>query len=124
MATNYTQMAQPLVENTVMWEGRNDGVLQTYRIRAAEGYVMHDKRGDRIICDDEGNEIGSEPRFRVGMALIPASYDFDNVVADTYNGINGVIQVQKIGMYEFYAIPASEVPVADTWDLNRPVVTE
>lgn len=125
MAIVYEEMAQPLIANTVMHEGRSDGTLTVYKIKAAEGYVLHDKRGDSPIYDEDGNETGeTKPRFRVGTAIVSASYDFDNVVAGTYNGINGVIQVQKVGVNEFYAIPDTEVPVADTWDLKTPVVTE
>ena len=116
MAFVYDEMTQALIANTVMHEGRNDGTLEVYKIKAAEGYVLHDKRGDRAICDEDGNETGkTEPRFRLGTASVPASYDFDNVVADTYNGINGIIRVQKVGEFEFYAIPETEVPECDKW---------
>lgn len=116
MVIVYDEMIQPLIANTVMYEGRNDGTLTVYKIKAADGYVLHDKRGDRPVCDKDGNETGKiKLRFRVGTAVVPACYDFDNIIEDTYNGFTKDIDIKKHGIYMFYAVPQSEVSESVVW---------
>lgn len=105
------------IENATMRELLNNGVLYKYRIQAVDGYVLHDNRVDVEELDPEtleptGNII---PWFKFGSTSVPLTYDFDNVTEGTYtytdeNGMSVTIPVSKIGMYEFYTLPASIVP--------------
>lgn len=96
-----------LIANTNMQKMFVDGVHTGYSIEAIDGYGLHDKDSD-VQAD---GIVVIEPIicFGVGSMTVRKDYDFDNVVNGTYNGVNGVIQVQKIGAKKLFAIPLSEV---------------
>lgn len=118
MSLTYTQLSESLIKNTVMFEGKDEeGVIQTYRISPEENYVLHDSRGDKIIYDESGNETSEkEERFRKGTALVPATYDFNLSIDYKYVGLTSTMKVNKIGEYQFYAIPLSETDNKTLWE--------
>ena len=104
MALIKEPLATPLIANTNMSKMISNGVHNGYEIQAINGYVLHDKRVD--YEDLDGNTILS---YKVGTTTVGISYDFDNVV----QGVDCGVSVQKVGMYEFYAIPRELVPDPD-----------
>lgn len=89
-----TEINPPLIENTSMLKGFVDGVHKGYEITPNTGYVLHDKRYDDPIFDDNtGEETGDIILgFRTSTASCSADYDFVE------------------NPYEFYAVLATEVP--------------
>ena len=95
-----------LIPNTTMQKRLLDGVVKTYHITANDGYGLHDKDADGL----ENDFVTPIELFAVGTISVRYDYDFDNVVNGTYNGVNGVIQVQKVGAKELFAVPLTEIP--------------
>lgn len=122
MAITYETVTPTPVENAIVQKLLLDGVHKRYMVEAADGYVLHDSRGDRFAVDENGDYTDEViPRFRVGSGSVNVDYDFNNIVAGTYtytdeNGMEVTIPVSMVGMYQFYALPESIVPMAQTWE--------
>ena len=102
-----------LIPNTTMQRGFVDGVLKKYEITPSEGYVLHDNRVDEEILDPETDEPTGEMlyRYATGIVTVKANYDFTAITPDTITDINGnTIAVNKVGAFEFFAVPASAIP--------------
>lgn len=99
-----SQAVQPsLIENTTMVQNFIDDVPSTYYITPNSGYVLHDKRYDEPVFDEEGNETGEVILgYRTSTASCAAGYDF---VANPW---------------EFYAVLASEVPENQIYGTTEP----
>ena len=112
MSIEYTPLNPPLIPNTDMQVGTENGTVVRYKIQAKPGYLMHDKRIDEPVFDPETMEETGEiiPWFRRDMTAVGGSYNFDNVTPGTYQGIHNVLSVLKVGENEFYTVPESEVP--------------
>jgi hypothetical protein len=107
MPITYEPLNPPIIENTVMRKLLLDGVLRTYRIAPAEGYVLHDKAWDSPVLDDEGNETGEAILgYQVGEASCGFNYDFSTRLVTAIDGST----VTAYGSREFYAIPRNLVP--------------
>lgn len=112
----YEDVRPTLIPNTIIQKRLRDGVDYQYWIEAVDGYVLHDKRIDEPVYDDFGNETEEiMPWFKIGVTTVAANYDFDNITNGTYtyvdeNNMTVTIDVLKVGMNEFYAIPNSIVP--------------
>lgn len=70
---------EPLIENTVC-EARigKDGKVISYRIKAAEGYLLHETTLDeKIIDENTGQETGEIKKgFTASYITAGAGYDF------------------------------------------------
>jgi hypothetical protein len=102
-----------LIANTTMKKGFVDGVHKAYEITPLDGYVLHDNRCDEEVLDPVTLlPIGEMLyRYATGMVSARADYDFNTVVADTITDIYGnIIAVNKVGSFEFFAVPASAIP--------------
>ena len=80
------------IENTTLRELLRDGVLDGWKIKAVDGYVLHDKGRDWPDEDPETGEETIKLGFTRGVATCGENYDF---VANPR---------------EFYALPESDVP--------------
>lgn len=96
MAIIYETMTTPLIPNTVMWEGKNDGVLERYRIQAVDGYVLHDKNRD--YTENGVLKLG----YTTAIASVVANYDF------------------TANPREFYAVPMGDVPEDQIFGVTKP----
>lgn len=107
-------LATTLIPNTTMNEVYRDGVLKQYEIIPVSGYVLHNRQNDIFDnYDDDGNGIGEPTTMLFGLSgcSVRYDYDFNNIVAGTVTDIDGnEISVNKVGMYEIFAIPQSLVP--------------
>ena len=105
--TNGDYVTSP-IPNATMLEKLKDGSLYAYAIKAVDGYVLHDSRIDEAEFDPETFEPTGNmtPRFKTGSTTVPKNYDFDTTIEGTYQTNQGeIIEVNKIGEYEFYTIP-------------------
>lgn len=84
----------PYFENTTMQAYyNNDGMLLSYRIHAADGYVIHDKETDAPILDPDTLEETGEIMLGYCYQLsVGFNYDFE------------------ANPREIYAVPENEVP--------------
>ena len=111
MAYTYEDVIPSLIPNTTMYKKLRDGVHTTYAITPIDGYVLHDNRTDiHEEYDLEGNPIGDLVLgFASGTVTCAANYDF--TATPTTITLNGITHnVNKVGAYEFYAIPVDDVP--------------
>lgn len=79
MVVERVDMQTSFIENTVMQEMYIDDTLKGYSIRAAEGYIMHDKNYDTPVLDENYNETGKVIlgfRPPALTATVAANYDF------------------------------------------------
>lgn len=108
-----------LIENTITEKYINSaGVHKAYYITPNDGYVLHDNRCDEEILDPVTFMPTGEIRYRyaTGSVSVSTNYDFDTVVADTITDISGnTIAVNKVGAFEFFAVPASAIPENQTY---------
>lgn len=107
-----------LIPNTSMKLGSVDGVPKQYEITPNEGYVLHDNRCDEEILDPVTFEPTGEMlyRYATGMVSVSKNYDFTVIVPDTITDINGnTIAVNKVGTFEFFAVPTSAIPENQTY---------
>lgn len=104
------------VPNTTMAVFTNGLGNQTmYRFTPNDGYVLHVKRGDAPIYDEDDNLVGYTERYCDGSKTVPIDYDFSVVVPDTHtytdeNGMIVNIPIERVGKEELYTLPASIVP--------------
>lgn len=101
--SSYVDMETSFIENATMKRRfyENSTEVMKYRISPVEGYVLHDKRLDEIVMDEDGNETGEiRPGFRPypNYVSVGGNYDFD------------------INEYEFYCVPADSI---DEDQLNK-----
>lgn len=83
----------PHIENCTITEFYVSGVLRAYKIKANDGYVLHDGVLDIVETDPWTNEeVSRIPCFTEATCSCPASYDWD------------------ANPREFYAILKTEVP--------------
>lgn len=117
MAVTYEPITPTLIPNTTMEKMFLNGVHKTYRITPNEGYLLHDVNNDNEVFDEDGVPTGELiPRFGAGSRTINKNYDFTVTTPDTYtytdeNGMEVTINVTKIGVNEYYTVPASIVPI-------------
>ena len=103
MSSKYENLNPTLIENTTMQVVFVDDRHYGYTITPNSGYVLHDKRYDEPVFDDNGNETGEVILgYRTSTASCPASYDF---VANPW---------------EFYAVPANSVPADQIFGTTEP----
>ena len=115
MAWTYEIVTPTPVANATVERGLSDGVHKIYRVRANDGYVLHDKRLD--VEETDPNTL--EPNgiitlgYSAGTKTVAASYDFTAITQGTIQGVSGNSYiVDKVGANEFYTMPEDEVPTA------------
>lgn len=96
MAIVYEVMTTSLIPNTVMWEGKNEGVLSRYRIQAVDGYVLHDNKRD--YTENGVLKLG----YTRSLASVMANYDF------------------TANPRELYAVPETDVPADQIFGGTKP----
>lgn len=118
MTITYEEINPSPVTNATVVKGLVDGVHRNYNITPNEGYVLHDNRCDEEILDPVTFEPTGEMLYRYATGMVSASknYDFTVIVPDTITDINGnTIAVNKVGAFEFFAVPASAIPENQTY---------
>lgn len=96
----------PVFENTTMEAYYNSSnVLRTYYIAPVEGYVLHAKRYDTEVYDDEGNPTGE---ILLGYIPYPASI----TVGYNYNF--------ETNPENIFAVPADTVPENQIFNNGEP----
>lgn len=117
MAWTYETITPTLIPNTTMEKMYLDGVHKLYKITPNEGYLLHDVNEDNPILDENWNSTGEYIiRFGAGSRTVRYDYDFTATTAGTYtytdeNGNEVSINVTKVGVNEYYTVPASIVPI-------------
>jgi hypothetical protein len=110
---NYTTSPVP---NTTLQELFLNGVLKGYEIKAANGYLLHDKDLDMPELDENFNETGNIiPWFTGHGTSVRLDYDYTVTTQGEYkytdeNGMEITVPVTMIGAREFYTVPENIVP--------------
>lgn len=103
----YQDVIPAMIENTSMQIAYKDGVPYRYQITPVSGYVLHDKTYDYPVYNPDTGEDEIVLGYRTSTASVPYNYDF------------------TANMYEFYTVPASEVPLEQIMgEVTPPTVTE
>jgi len=114
MANIVYEPMDSIIPNAVMRRKLVDGVLANYRIKPADGYVMHDNGYDyleeRIVIDKttgkETTEYVTILGYRLTEASVLASYDFSTTqILDEAGNI-----VMAYGNRQFFCKPITDVP--------------
>lgn len=93
MASHEEIVKPTLIENTTMTILYLNDVASAYKIKASDGYVLHDNTLDSNIYDESyENVIGTNPGYSVGTCSCGINYDF------------------AANPREFYAVLRTEVP--------------
>ena len=92
MAWNYEAMTPTPIENVTVEKGYLDGVHKIYRLKANEGYVLHDAGRDWTEIDPETEEEIIKLGYTAGTTTCNATYNF------------------TLNPREYYAVLASTVP--------------
>lgn len=73
----YEDVIPTLISNTIMQKRFIDGVFRVYTIKAADGYVLHDKALDTDEYDENFEPTGNVILgYTTGTCSCAASYDF------------------------------------------------
>ena len=106
MAYTYEPM-ETLIPNAIMRKRLRDGVLSSYLIKPAEGYLLHDNNYDAFIYDEETLEpIGVESLgYRSTEGSVGYNYDFTPVEMQDETGNT----VTAYGSRQFFCKPIDEV---------------
>lgn len=106
-------MSNPSITNATVTAKVYNGVTKGYDVAPNDGYVLHDNRCDEEVLDPVTLMPTGEIlyRYATGSTSVGKNYDFDTVVADTITDIDGnIIAVNKVGAFDFFAVPASAIP--------------
>ncbi len=116
----YADIIPSLIPNTTMRGRSVDGgvTIRNVLIKPIDNYVMHDTGYDEYEnYDDEGNPIGDVVLgYRTTEASCGYNYDFATSQVTDLNGNT----VTAYGSREFYAIPRSDVPENQIFDVTNP----
>lgn len=117
MATITYESMESIVPNAIMRKGFLDGVFKNYRIKPADGYVLHDSGYDTIVTDDEGNETGEIILgYRASEGSVGYNYDFTPIQMLDEAGNT----VTAYGSRQFFCKLESDVPVDQIFGVTNP----
>ena len=82
----YEEINPSPIENTEVFKVFSNGVIRTNRIKAKNGYVLHDKNLDTYMeYDEKGNGVGDVILgFYAGTRSVKHDYDFGENPRDFY----------------------------------------
>ena len=119
MEWTYPELTPSLIPNTQMWKGINsDGVHKTYRIKALDGYVLHDTNYDTPIPDAVTGEPSDEVilGYHPNVVSCSASYDFAPLQMQDEAGNT----VTAYGNRQFFTKLATDVPADQIFGTVEP----
>ncbi len=106
MAYTYESM-ESIIPNAVMRKRLSNGVLRSYLIRPAEGYLLHYNSYDVPVLDENDNIVDGEfvLGYRSTEGSVGYNYDFTPVEMQDETGAT----VTAYGSRQFFCKPISEV---------------